>query len=112
MSPALERLGVPDTCGVVNLHGMPGVLGGLASAAFAALWGAAPANAPLLPHGVRQPWVQLAGLGAALGAAVAGGAAAGWVAARLDPAGQALPEEDLFEDAPFWHGLSADDKEE
>merc|ERR1711994_1072361 len=27
-----EKLGIADTCGVHNLHGMPGVLGGIVSA--------------------------------------------------------------------------------
>lgn len=110
--PALDRCGVADTCGVANLHGMPGMLGGLASALFAALWGGKAANAHLIAHGSRQPVVQLAGLGATLGAALVGGAAAGWVASRLDPAHQALSEDDLFEDAPLWHGVGDDDKEE
>lgn len=113
-SPTLDRCGVTDTCGVLNLHGMPGVLGGLASALFAALWGGRAANVPLIAHGARQPLVQLAGLGAVFGAALLGGAAAGWAASKLDPAKQALGEDDLFEDAPLWHlGEEAEeDKEE
>ncbi|GBF90580.1 ammonium transporter Rh type A [Raphidocelis subcapitata] len=111
-SPALDRLGVTDTCGVLNLHGMPGALGGLASALFAALWGGRAANAPLIAHGARQPLVQLAGLGAALGAALAGGAAAGFAASKLDPAHQALTEGELFEDAPLWHLGEEEGKEE
>jgi ammonium transporter Rh len=36
ITPALEkRIGLKDTCGVHNLHGMPGVLGGLVAALVA-----------------------------------------------------------------------------
>ncbi|KAJ8719799.1 hypothetical protein PYW08_011974 [Mythimna loreyi] len=37
LTPQLEKLGVQDTCGVNNLHGMPGIYSGLLSALFAAL---------------------------------------------------------------------------
>merc|ERR1719178_264790 len=40
LQPALERrIGLFDTCGVHNLHGMPGVLGGLAGTISAATVG-------------------------------------------------------------------------
>lgn len=35
--PALTKVGILDTCGVNNLHGMPGVYSGLLSVLFAAL---------------------------------------------------------------------------
>lgn len=37
VSPFLEKLGIQDTCGVHNLHGMPGILGGICGAISAAL---------------------------------------------------------------------------
>lgn len=36
VSPRLEKWGIHDTCGVHNLHGMPGVLGGISGAISAA----------------------------------------------------------------------------
>ena len=36
ITPALKRLRIHDTCGVHNLHGLPGVLSGLVSAVVAA----------------------------------------------------------------------------
>lgn len=33
----MTKIGIPDTCGVHNLHGMPGVFSGLLTILFAAL---------------------------------------------------------------------------
>lgn len=37
LQPLLTKIGILDTCGVHNLHGMPGVFSGLLSVLFAAL---------------------------------------------------------------------------
>lgn len=37
LTPKLEKIGIQDTCGVNNLHGMPGIYSGLLSALFAGL---------------------------------------------------------------------------
>ena len=101
LSPALERCGISDTCGVANLHGAPGVLGGLASALFSWLFFAA--NKPLIAHGAAQPHVQMAALAATLALAAGAGLAAGWVVNKVNLAKQDLSEEKLYEDAIFWH---------
>ena len=109
LSPWLEgRCGLTDTCGVANLHGMPGVLGGLASALFA--WLFFSANDALMERGAAQPLVQLAGLGATLAAAAVGGLAAGWVVTKVNLSGQEGPkEDDLFDDAVFWHEVEKEE---
>ena len=104
LSPAVERrLGVADTCGVVNLHGFPGVLGALASALFAAFY--FQANASLIPHAGWQPVYQLGGLAATLSSALAGGLVAGFLVTRVGKGKQELAEGDFYEDAVFWEDV-------
>ncbi len=110
VSPALEsRCGLTDTCGVANLHGMPGILGGLASALFAWLY-YTPANAKLIAHGNSQPGFQLMGLGATVAIAAAAGLAGGFVVSRVGVAGQALEVDKMYEDAVFWHEVEEEDE--
>jgi ammonium transporter Rh len=67
IQPRLQRAtGGVDTCGVHNLHGMPGVFGGLVALAF-----------------VASPLWQLTGIGLTVLLAVATGAVVGFVVSRL-----------------------------
>ena len=64
VQPKLQRMmGIVDTCGVHNLHGMPGLLGGLAVV--------------LVVPGVAG--AQLAGIAVTMVLALAGGVAGGYV---------------------------------
>ena len=109
-SPFLERtLGIFDTCGVFNLHGMPGVLGGLASALFSAVF--YHSNSQLMAHGAKkQPLYQLLGLAITLIAAIVGGLAAGFIVKYVKVGvQQTLEEDELFEDAVFWAEVAHED---
>jgi len=106
-----DKISLHDTCGVHNLHGIPGVLGGifgaisagLAKNAFGddtdgqkALFGTFAKMAPA-PLGVgrspgEQAGIQLLGLGHTLVIAIVGGAISGFVASRFGKL------EELFDD--------------
>jgi ammonium transporter Rh len=67
IQPRLQKAtGGVDTCGVHNLHGMPGVFGGLVALAF-----------------VAAPLWQLTGIGLTLVLAVTTGLAVGFIVSRL-----------------------------
>lgn len=104
LSPFVKKhLILHDTCGVINLHGIPGIIGALVSAIVASrlditfgdnLAGGYPAQAARTPQ--EQAGYQLAGLGVALGISIGGGLITGYITSRewFEP----VPVEYLFHD--------------
>jgi len=91
LSPVLaSHLGIQDTCGVHNLHGMPGILGGLAGVVVVALGKKEGGNAAM----------QAAALASSLGFALVGGAITGLIM-KLPFWGQP-PDQNCFDDSLYW----------
>lgn len=91
LSPVLaSSLGIQDTCGVHNLHGMPGILGGLAGI-LAAL---------LEKKEKVYPGSQAAALASSIGFALVGGAITGLIM-KLPFWGQP-PDQNCFDDSIYW----------
>lgn len=94
IKPALEKAKVYDTCGVLYLHGLPGVLGGLIGAISAASAGDAYSNVlilnetfPALKDGrtvASQGWYQIAALLLTLAIASVSGIVCGLIASKVD----------------------------
>ena len=106
--PIMERrFGLGDTCGVHNLHGLPGILGGLV-AGFAAF------NQPegMAPHGNAQLGYQVAAVAATVAVAAISGALAAAVISRRwagkDHEGAMLDMVQLFDDGMFWAGVECE----
>lgn len=87
-----DKINVHDTAGVHNLHGIPGICGGLISAAVIASYNSDPLNNPSqrsylgfydnLPFGrtfVEQGAIQLAGTGVSLGLGLLFGILTGFI---------------------------------
>ncbi|KAM6406422.1 ammonium transporter Rh type A [Pluvialis apricaria] len=95
LTPLLEsKLNIQDTCGVHNLHGLPGILGGIAGIVVTAV-----------KEEVRQgvhftPGMQAAALGSSIGIALAGGALTGGIL-KLPFLGQAS-DQNCFDDSVYW----------
>lgn len=91
LTPILaSKLGIQDTCGVHNLHGMPGILGGLAGIVAAALQkkdGVTAAN-------------QAGGLASSLGIALVGGLITGLI--MKIPFWSQPPDQNCFDDSIYW----------
>ncbi|KAJ8391509.1 hypothetical protein AAFF_G00088310 [Aldrovandia affinis] len=91
LTPILaSSLGIQDTCGVHNLHGMPGILGGLAGIVAVAMGKKEGGNAAM----------QAAALASSLGFALVGGAITGFIM-KLPGLGQP-PDQNCFDDSIYW----------
>nr|XP_048298671.1 ammonium transporter Rh type A [Myodes glareolus] len=91
LSPLLaNRLMIKDTCGVHNLHGLPGVFGGLAS--ILAIY--------LGKSTVSTMAMQAAALGSSIGSAVVGGLVTGLIL-KL-PIWDQPPDEYCYDDSVYW----------
>ena len=107
-----RRMGVPDTCGVHNLHGLPGILGAIGGAVSAALAGTEaygesittifPARANTcdstycgLSAGGQASY-QMAALAVTLGIAVCGGVLTGMMMGEVSARAGRVRDEDVF----------------
>ncbi|XP_048185589.1 ammonium transporter Rh type C isoform X1 [Perognathus longimembris pacificus] len=113
LTPFLEsRLRIQDTCGIHNLHGIPGIIGGIVGAVTAAcatpdVYGKAGLAHSFDFEGLKQNWTaktqgryQIFGLLVTLAMALVGGTIMGLIL-RLPFWGQAA-DENCFEDSVYW----------
>ncbi|KAL2306971.1 hypothetical protein Nmel_004920 [Mimus melanotis] len=89
-----SKLKIQDTCGVHNLHGLPGILGGIAGIIVTAIK-TEERNGHLL-----TPALQAAALGSTLGIALVGGALTGAIL-KLPFLGQ-VSDQNCFDDSAYW----------
>jgi ammonium transporter Rh len=110
-TPALKRMGLTDTCGIFNLHFMPGLLGGVASAIAAAVvdpaygWPTSAIATHFPGRGSRSALVQGGFQMAMTVISLAWGAAAGALVAfavRDTPAAEPM-RDDFYEDGGSWN---------
>lgn len=97
-----HKIGLFDTAGINNLHGMPGLLGGVLSAVVIAglgtnSWGITPPDYSL-DQFYKQGWLQIAATFTALGFGLASGAFSGLFLKHLP----LKHTECLFEDRVYW----------
>ncbi|XP_060707488.1 ammonium transporter Rh type A-like isoform X1 [Hemiscyllium ocellatum] len=101
-----SKLNIHDTCGVHNLHGMPGILGGLAGIIASAMASENVYGAGLIQtfpagrSGIEQAGYQAAGLGVSLGVALIGGTITGFILC-ISFWGQP-PDQNCFDDDIYW----------
>jgi ammonium transporter Rh len=117
-TPVVQRtLGICDTCGVHNLHGMPGVFGGIVSAILISIYYTENSGIVEKSSSSAQAGAQIAGLAATLGIAIAGGLIVGYITSHVRVPKLAKDtwmlengeEDDLYEDNAVWRDV---DKEE
>ncbi|NXF06271.1 RHAG protein, partial [Smithornis capensis] len=95
LTPVLaSKLRIQDTCGVHNLHGLPGILGGITGIVVTAIKEEEREGVMLTPG------KQAAALGSTLGIALVGGALTGAIL-KLPFLGQ-VSDQNCFDDSVYW----------
>ncbi|NXC53052.1 RHAG protein, partial [Aleadryas rufinucha] len=95
LTPVLaSKLKIQDTCGVHNLHGLPGILGGIAGIIVTAI------KREIRGGHQLTPGMQAAALGSTLGIALVGGALTGAIL-KLPFLGQ-VSDQNCFDDSAYW----------
>ena len=104
LTPALAKIGIHDTCGVHNLHGIPGLIGAISSIIAAANTSRSDFVTQeeydtYFPRKGDQPAYQAAALGATLGIAITSGLLCGWFVSKIT---HSPPEEAIADDSLQW----------
>jgi ammonium transporter Rh len=100
-----NRIGLHDTCGVIYLHCIPGVIGAVVSSIVSALadksFGLNYGQTFIEPGRTpgQQAGIQLAGEAVTIGISIIGGVIGGLISSRR----WFLPPKELFEDMEHWH---------
>lgn len=113
LSPAMAKyLKLHDTCGVHNLHGMPGIIGGVGGVISAAIAGNTeygesiglvfPARADGNRSAGTQALYQLAALGCTLGFSIVGGLLTGAVLRLVTKLWNGSGLDGYFDDEEYW----------
>ncbi|NWX60506.1 RHAG protein, partial [Promerops cafer] len=89
-----SKLKIQDTCGVHNLHGLPGILGGIAGIIVTAT------KREIRDGHLLTPALQAAALGSTLAIAMVGGALTGAIL-KLPFLGQ-VSDQNCFDDSAYW----------
>ena len=101
LTPRLESaLGLRDTCGVHNLHGIPGILGGLVAALVSLT--SYQDNKGVMPAGHYQALNQIYGLLVTLAIAIGGGFLAATAVKTVTPGAHQLQADHMFDDSMWW----------
>jgi ammonium transporter Rh len=98
IQPIVESYGIHDTCGINNLHGMPSILGGLASVFICAYKGPRGSDMPAVFTHTGQGGIQLAAIIVTLVICVSSGLFTGLLMRKY---GSVSSTED-FTDYPYW----------
>ncbi|KAL3160519.1 hypothetical protein ABBQ32_010823 [Trebouxia sp. C0010 RCD-2024] len=110
LTPAMERrFGLRDTCGVHNLHGLPGLLGGIVAAVVS--WTSYGSNKGVMLAGHQQALHQGIAAVLTLTIAIVGGVVAATAVKVLTPKTQKLKSEHMFDDGQWWDIEQEDDTE-
>ena len=104
LTPKLESsMGLRDTCGVHNLHGMLGLLGGLTAASVSLTSNGG--NQGVMPARHHQAWYQVFGILVTLGIAAGGGMVATTAVKTATPSVHKLQTEHLLDDSMWWNEI-------